>query len=75
MNGCRYAERSVTGSINIPFESIDFSKNLRDGISFSPELSILMNNRGKMIVVIGQLATEAAEVSYTFIAVASVKLT
>lgn len=57
-----YAERSVTGSINIPFESIDFSKNLRDGISFSPELSILMNNRGKMIVVIGQLATEAAEV-------------
>lgn len=75
MNGYRYAERSVTGSINIPFESIDFSKNLRDGISFSPELSILMNNRGKMIVVIGQLATEAAEVSYTFVAVASVKLT
>lgn len=67
-NYYRYAEKSVPGSINIPFDSIDFTKDLRDGITFSPELSILMNNKGKMIIVIGQQAFEAAKVSSVSVA-------
>lgn len=62
-----FSEKSVPGSINIPYDSIDLDKNIREGISSSPELSVLMNNRGNMIVVIGHTILEGAKVSMRFL--------
>ncbi|XKL62878.1 hypothetical protein PGB90_002711 [Kerria lacca] len=56
-----FGEKSVAGSINIPYESIDFKNDISSGIPSSPELSVLINNKGKMIIIIGQTASEAAK--------------
>ncbi|KAK7601179.1 hypothetical protein V9T40_008620 [Parthenolecanium corni] len=57
-----YANMSVPGSINIPFDSINFEKDVFNGIPSSPELSVLINNKGKIIIVIAQTAPEASKV-------------
>lgn len=57
---------SVPGSINIPFDSINFEKDVFNGIPSSPELSVLINNKGKIIIVIAQTAPEASKVKIIF---------
>ncbi|XP_075234514.1 TBC domain-containing protein kinase-like protein isoform X2 [Lycorma delicatula] len=49
-----YREEAVPGSINIPLCSVDLNDICNDSsIPASPELSILYNNKGKIIIVAG----------------------
>lgn len=57
-----YCEGAIPGSINIPFGWINFSKDIQlGGIPAGPELSVLINNKGNMVIVIGDVMVEAAK--------------
>ena len=63
----RYCEAAVPGSINISLSTVDLDSDNTAGtaIPASPELSVLYNNKGKIVVVAGgSNMTDSAKVSY-----------
>nr|XP_018914620.1 PREDICTED: TBC domain-containing protein kinase-like protein isoform X2 [Bemisia tabaci] len=61
-----FVEEAAPGSINIPFGTIDFGGADSDSSPLppSPELSILYNNKGKVVIIIGEEAASAAKVLF-----------
>lgn len=61
----RYCEAAIQGSINIPLSTVDLDADNSAGtaIPASPELSVLYNNKGKIVVVAGgSNTTDSAKV-------------